>query len=418
MRTFGLKAGISIADQALISGAGFALHVLLARWLLPNDFGVFALVFSIFLFLSGLHNALILEPVSVLASSHNQEQLRDYIIHSIWLHFFLSIGLSLLILICGFGLIWLQNPMGEPLIGLAFGGPLILLFWLLRRACYLDGRSQLAMHASLLYSLSLCINLWGMWKAGTPSPLNAILILGTSSAVASIFLIWLLKIDVRILLFGCSRAVLTSLFSKHWTYGKWVVGSSFVHWAGTAGYVPLIGSLVGFSEAGTLRAIQNLILPLQQILAGLANLWLPLNAKLLVEHGKQSLKRNTHKMIIGTLIFSGLYILVIVIFSKPIIALLYGAGRYDQFEWLNYYLALFAIIGVIAQGLSIALKALQRPDCVFYSQAGTAIITATVGSFLVWTFGLEGAAIGLNLSALMGVLILMIRFQWSLRRAS
>lgn len=416
MPTFGLKAGISVVDQALVSGASFILHILFARWLLPNDYGVFAVVFSVFLFLSSFHNALVLEPMSVLASSHNPGHLTEYITHSIWLHFFLSVGLCLLLLFCGFGLIWLRNPMGEPLIGLAFGGPLILLFWLLRRACYLDARAHLAMYASSLYSLFLFVGLWAMQEVKAASPLTAILSLGISSAAASIVLILLLGINVKTLLFGCSRAVLTSLFSKHWTYGKWVVGSSFVNWAGTAGYVPLIGSLVGFSEAGTLRAIQNLILPLQQILAGLANLWLPLNAKLLIEHGKQSLKRNTHKMIIGTLIFSGLYILIIVIFSKPIIILLYGSGRYEQFEWLNYYLAIFAIIGVIGQALSIALKALQRPDCVFYSQVGTAMITATAGSVLVWTWRLEGAAIGLILSALMGTIILFNRFQISLRK--
>lgn len=417
MRTFGLKAGISIADQAIISGAGFALHVVLARWLAPNDFGIFAIVFSVFLFLSGLHNALILEPVSVLASAQNQGQLRDCITHSIWLHIILSVGLSLLLLCSSLGLIMLQNPMGEPLAGLAFSGPLILLFWLLRRACYLDGRAHLAMHASLLYSLFLFVGLWAMQDAEAASPLTAILALGISSAAASIVLLLLLGINMKTLLFGCSREVVTSLLLKHWKYGKWVVGSSFVHWAGTAGYVPLIGSLLGFSEAGTLRAIQNVILPLQQILAGLANLWLPLNAKLLIEHGKQSLKHNTHKMIIGTLIFSGFYLLVIVTFSKPITMLLYGSGRYEQFEWLNYYLAIFAIIGVIGQGLSISLKALQRPDCVFYSQVGAAIMTATAGSFLVWTWRLEGAAIGLILSALMGTIILFNRFQFSLRRA-
>lgn len=417
MPTFSLKEGISIADQALISGAGFILHILLARWLLLDEYGIFAIVFSIFLFLSGLHNALILEPMSVLASNHNREQLRDYITHSIWLHFFLSVGLSILLLFSGFGLMFLQNPLGEPLIGLAFSGPLILLFWLLRRACYLDGSAHLAMHASLLYSLFLFVGLWAMQEVEAASPLTAILALGISSAAASIVLTWLLGINKKTLLFGCSRAVLTSLFSKHWTYGKWVVGSSFVHWAGTAGYVPLIGSLVGFSDAGALRAIQNLILPLQQILAGLTNLWLPLNAKLLIEQGKDSLKANVYKMIIGTLTFSVLYLIIIVSFSKPIITFLYGSGRYDQFEWLNYYLAIFALIGVVSQGFSIALKALQRPDCVFYSQAGTAVITATVGSFLVWTLGLEGAAIGLNLSALIGTLILMNLLQWSFRKA-
>ena len=416
MPTFGLKAGISIVDQALISGSGFILHVLLARWLLPDEYGIFAIVFSIFLFLASFHNALILEPMSVLASEHTPEQLRDYITHSIWLHFFLTVVLSILLLFSGFGLMFLHNRMGEPLIGLAFAGPLILLFWLLRRACYLDGRAHLAMHGGFVYSLFLFVGIFVIQRAETTTPLTAVLLLGVSSMGASIILVWLLKINVKILLFGCSRAILTSLLSKHWIYGKWVVGSSFVHWAGTGGYVPLIGSLVGFSEAGALRAIQNLILPLQQILAGLTNLWLPLNAKLLIEKGKDSLKANLYKMIIGTLTFGVLYLIIIVSFSKPIITLLYGPGRYDQFEWLNWYLAAFAIIGVVGQSFSLALKALQRPDSVFYSQAGTAVITATVGSFLVWTLGLKGAAIGLNLSALIGTLILMNLCQWSLRK--
>jgi O-antigen/teichoic acid export membrane protein len=417
MRIFGLKAGISIADQALVSGAGFALQVLLARWMTQNEYGIFAVVFSIFLFLSGLHNALLLEPMSVFASSRTHEQLRDYVAHSIWLHLFLSIVLGSILLLSGFGLMLLHNPMGAPLIGLAFAGPTILLFWQLRRACYLDGRAQLAVQASSLYALLLFMGLLATRVTESASPVVAFLILGISSMGASILLIWLLGMTLQTILLGCSRTTLTSLFFRHWTYGKWVVGSSFVHWAGTAGYIPLIGGLVGLSQAGALRAIQNLILPLQQVLAGLANLWLPSSAKLFVEQGKDSLKRNLNKMILGTLLLSLPYLVIILVYSEPIITLLYGFDRYDEFQWLNYYLVVFAIIGVVSQGLSIALRALQRPDCIFYSQAGTAIVTATVGAFLVWSFGLQGAAIGLNLSALMGVLILMNLFQWSLAKA-
>lgn len=417
MRIFGLTAGISIVDQALISGAGFVLHIALARWLAQSEYGVFAIVFSIFLFLSGFHNALILEPMSVFSSSCNQLELRDYITQSIWLHFFLSVGLSIILLCSGVGLLLLRNRMGEPLIGLAFSAPLILLFWLLRRACYLDGRAHLAMHASLFYALFLFVGLWAVQKWEVASPLTAIIVLGISSAAASLLLTGLLRINVKTLLVGCSRIVVAALLLKHWSYGRWVVGSSFVHWAGTAGYVPLIGSLIGFSQAGALRAIQNLILPLQQILAGLANLWLPLNARLLIERGKESLRNNLHKMIIGTLLLCIPYLLIILFFSKPILTLLFGSGRYDQFEWLNYYLVIFAIIGAVGQGLSIALRALQRPDCIFYSQAATAMMTATVGSFLVWSLELEGAAIGLNLSALMGTLILYNRFHLSFKNA-
>ena len=354
--------------------------------------------------------------MSVSASSYTSKRLRDYITHSIWLHVVLCAALSILLFLFGFVLAILHNAMGEPLISLAFAQPLILLFWLLRRACYLDGRAEVAMHGSYYYALLLFAGLWMIRALDVPSPSSALLILGISSMGASIILMWFLGIEFRTLLNGYSQGIVRTLFLKNWTYGKWVVGSSFVHWAGTAGYVPLIGSLIGLSQAGALRAIQNLILPLQQILAGLANLWLPSSAQLFLEEGKESLKRNLNRMLIGTFLFSVPYLLVVLLYSEPIITLLYGPGRYDELQWLNYYLVLLAIVGMVSQGLSIALKALQRPDCVFYSQVGTAIVTATVGSFLVWTFGLKGAVIGLNLSALMGTLILVNLFQWSLKK--
>ena len=48
----GLKAGFSIADQAMLSGSNFTLNILLARWLESAEYGAFTLVFSIFLFLA------------------------------------------------------------------------------------------------------------------------------------------------------------------------------------------------------------------------------------------------------------------------------------------------------------------------------------------------------------------------------
>jgi hypothetical protein len=60
------KGALAIVDQGLLSGSNFLLAVLLARWLPRDQYGAFALGFSIFLFLSGLHNAFFLEPMSVL----------------------------------------------------------------------------------------------------------------------------------------------------------------------------------------------------------------------------------------------------------------------------------------------------------------------------------------------------------------
>ena len=55
----------SIADQAAFSGTNFAVNVLLARWLTSEGYGAFSVAWSMYLILFALHNALIVEPMTV-----------------------------------------------------------------------------------------------------------------------------------------------------------------------------------------------------------------------------------------------------------------------------------------------------------------------------------------------------------------
>src|SRR5215475_4016688 len=65
-RRYGRASCYSLADQAAAAAAGFGVNLLLARWLSASDYGIFAVVFAAYLFLSGFHNVLLLEPLSVL----------------------------------------------------------------------------------------------------------------------------------------------------------------------------------------------------------------------------------------------------------------------------------------------------------------------------------------------------------------
>ena len=57
---------LSILDQGMYSGFNFIASVLLARWLLPEDYGAYAIAFAIFQFGYQLQNAIIIEPMSVI----------------------------------------------------------------------------------------------------------------------------------------------------------------------------------------------------------------------------------------------------------------------------------------------------------------------------------------------------------------
>jgi hypothetical protein len=97
MRRWGLKGGLSVLDQGLYSGANFVLSILLARWLSPSYYGMFAIAFAIYLFAYQVHNAIILEPMSVLGPARMYHRLADYLRDQLKLHFVVSLVAGLVI---------------------------------------------------------------------------------------------------------------------------------------------------------------------------------------------------------------------------------------------------------------------------------------------------------------------------------
>ena len=63
------KGSLAVLDQGLISGSNFLIGILLARWLLPAQYGAYGLAFEIFLLLSFFHQALLIEPQRVFGPS-------------------------------------------------------------------------------------------------------------------------------------------------------------------------------------------------------------------------------------------------------------------------------------------------------------------------------------------------------------
>src|SRR5580704_12798572 len=94
IRSWGAKSALSLTDQALTSGAGFAVNVLLARWLPTESYGAFAVGFAGYLLLAGFHNVLILEPLSVIGPARHSNDLPNYFRAQVAVHTFLVLPLS------------------------------------------------------------------------------------------------------------------------------------------------------------------------------------------------------------------------------------------------------------------------------------------------------------------------------------
>src|SRR5260370_31503667 len=72
------QAGYSIADQALAVGGMFLANVALARTQSKEEYGIFALSYSVFTFLAGLHNAAVLEADTIYGSGRCHRRFPAY----------------------------------------------------------------------------------------------------------------------------------------------------------------------------------------------------------------------------------------------------------------------------------------------------------------------------------------------------
>src|ERR1700761_250332 len=80
LRRSGLVGGLT--DQAIASLGNFAFNVLLARSFSEHDYGAFALILSVVLFLNTLHQAFVTFPLSVEAAAGTAQRLNYFLARS------------------------------------------------------------------------------------------------------------------------------------------------------------------------------------------------------------------------------------------------------------------------------------------------------------------------------------------------
>jgi hypothetical protein len=71
------KPGWAVIDQALFAFSNFALNLLLARWLSPNEYGIFADDYTALLLIATLHTALLTDPMLEIGPGKYRDRLSN-----------------------------------------------------------------------------------------------------------------------------------------------------------------------------------------------------------------------------------------------------------------------------------------------------------------------------------------------------
>jgi len=390
------KGGLSVLDQGLITGSNFLISVLLARWLTAEQYGAYAVAFGVFVLLSLVYGALVLEPMSVFGGSTYRNNFRAYFASLMWIHVTLSLAIFLLFGISAAASRMLGAAAGIPaaLAGVTVASPCVLFFWLARRSCYLELVPAQAVAGAFVYSSFVLVTLWFFYLSHLLSPFTAFVLIAIGSLGTGSFLVF------RRRLLSHPEGPRPSTWAtarQHWGYGAWALAAAIASWIPAYIYYPILSSFGSMAQSGQLKALMNLTLPVEQIKAALSMILLPYAAG--VQHGSDGsgAKILSIRMTLLGIGIALAYWAIILPLNRPLFHLLYS-GKYDDVAYQIPIVAVGSIFWTAAYGPSIALRGMKSPTSVFYAWGFAAIASLLIGIPATWYFGLSGGIWGTNVS--------------------
>jgi O-antigen/teichoic acid export membrane protein len=397
----------AVSDQGLFSLSNFAMSVLLARWLVPQDFGAFTVAFAVFLLMGTFHTALLTEPMLVFGPSRHEGRFSEYLGALMYGHLGFAVLSSLLLLLAGLGFAHSgQSEVSAALIALALSGPFILLLWLMRRACYACFEPHLATSGGVLYMALMLGGLYALYRLEWLSAASALEVMGFSSLAVSLWLYVRLRVDRP----ASRDSIVRGAFEDHWRYGRWSVATGMLLWIPAEAYYLLLPIWGGLEAGASMRALLNLIMPAVQAITALGVLLLPALAQ---ARGQARFGSLVRLILVPFVLGPVLYWLLLGMLHQPLIVWIYG-GRYAEHSDLLWIMGLTLIANGVIVVIGGSLRALERPDRVFFAYAISALVTATVGVGLTFLWGITGATVGLLISY-STTTVMMLFFYWRLK---
>jgi O-antigen/teichoic acid export membrane protein len=391
------QAGYSIADQALAVGGIFLANVALARTQSKEEYGIFALSYSVFTFLAGLHDAVILEAYTVYGSGRYNSRFAEYA-HLLWrsnawLGAILTAAISVI-----WGLLVRTKPaLASPtILGLALACGFLLTAIFVRRTFYIRRRPDLAARFSLAFAATFAVLLWMAMRMRILTGFYVFVAAALAWFVAGAFHVRELPGNAKnTTQFTDSEP---GYWSKHWRYSRWVLLTAMVFQLTNQMYYWLSAGILSVKDTGDLRAVYNLVTPVDQVLIAMSFMFLPVMSRRAASSGKAGMLPVWKAYCAAAVLLTAGFAACVNLFGKPVMHILY-AGKFDDVAPLLGLLALLPVVMAIGNTMNAALKSLEKPKLVFYAYVCSGSTTVFLGIPLVTHFGLRGVAYGLLLSA-------------------
>lgn len=375
----------SLADQSAVSAGNFATAILLARALVPGEYGVYALLFALMLFLISVHSAVITYGLSLHGAAGTEAGLRSLAGGSLTL----TAGLGTVLgAAAGLVAILLRNGSIFPWILLS------LLFWQLqettRRALMSRLWHRRAIWGDALSYLGQAGCMGWLFVDHRLSLVTAFQVMAATSAAAWLFQVGQLKLRPSHFR-GCLR-----LLPKFWGAGRWALLANFAQaFIGQA--LLWFLALRGMASVASFQSLLNLLRAINPVMFAIGSVLLPAVAveRAASANGLRSAKR--YSLLGGLLLLP--YLAVIFVIPGVVLRFLYGSN--STYAGLGTELRVLIIGAAFAYSTHILgsyFYGLSKSEVVFRCQLIGAGVTVASGLILATQGGVMGASIAYDLT--------------------
>ena len=391
---------VVLADQAVFSGSSFAITLLIARILSPDDFGIFTSIVLFNYLLISISNSIVIQPLQVIiAKIENRSSYLSFT-------FFAQASIILLMSIITFALLQFQVDFIK---GLNSYAPGIILFT--SGFLFHDFHRKLFLARGSVLQALIIDSAAGIGQVGTFAVAyfwanfgfsEVINMMGISYIPSLLLSIGMLKPHLK------GAYEWKNYLSQHLTQGKWLLMTSVLQWWANNLFMVASGIFLGTRALGALRLVQSFFGVLNVLLQTFENYALPQAALLFqssMEESKLYLRQISLK---GSIIF-GSVLLIVFLFSKEIITL-GGGAEYADFGYLVKGMALLYFVIFVGYPIRMAIRMMVLNRLFFIGYVISFLFSLISFNYLLSEWGLMGAIIGL----IVNQLIILSYWQYAL----
>ncbi len=398
------KSFWAVMDQGLFAASNFLLNILLARWLVPHEYGAFSVAYTLFILLSTCHTGLIIEPMLVFGPGKYKGKIGAYLRT-------LNIGSWILGIIIGIVILtgfiafryFTKSNLLPTLLVISIISPIILFQWLMRKACYINQQPKLAAlsgfgYMALIFTGTFVLNYYEQLR-----PITALVIMGIAHLLTGLWLFFKIKIHLNM---HNDKELMVDVINNHWKYGKWAAGTAALSWIPFNVFTLFLPMWGGLEASAAYKALINLVLPILHVITALGTVLLPiLSEKREINEFRRSIIYFFGFYMLGPV----LYLILLGVFKDSMIYILYN-GKYIEYLNTVWLIGIIPIIFAMVSLLVIVLQALELPYIIFRAYIISSVTVFTLGLFVVKIWGIYGAIVGWFIAYLTIGTILVTKF--------